>query len=42
MVHAHNAVTKDNVIISIDGVLYLRIADPVKCSYGAKEPVTYT
>ena len=28
------AITKDNVSISVDGVLYVRIVDPFKASYG--------
>jgi len=28
------AITKDNVTISIDGVLYVRVVDPFKASYG--------
>lgn len=30
------AVTKDNVALHIDGVLYLKIEDPYKCSYGVE------
>ncbi len=32
------AITKDNVTLNIDGVLYLRISDPVNASYGAQNP----
>jgi regulator of protease activity HflC (stomatin/prohibitin superfamily) len=32
------AITKDNVTVRIDGVLYLRILDPVAASYGASNP----
>ena len=28
----------DNVTINIDGVLYLRIMDPYKSSYGVEDP----
>lgn len=30
------AVTKDNVALHIDGVLYLKVEDPYKCSYGVE------
>lgn len=33
------AITKDNVTLSIDGVLFLRIVDPYKASYGVHDPV---
>merc|ERR1719422_3035695 len=33
-----SAITKDNVVINIDGVLYLRIIDPYKASYGVEDP----
>jgi regulator of protease activity HflC (stomatin/prohibitin superfamily) len=31
--------TKDNVSISIDGVLYLKIVDPIRASYGVENPI---
>ncbi|KAM4709617.1 stomatin-like protein 2, mitochondrial isoform 1-T1 [Discoglossus pictus] len=33
-----SAVSLDNVSLSIDGVLYLRILDPYKASYGVEDP----
>ncbi|KAL3687153.1 hypothetical protein R1sor_013462 [Riccia sorocarpa] len=33
------AITKDNVSISIDGVLYVKIVDPIKASYGVENPL---
>ncbi|XP_012275789.1 stomatin-like protein 2, mitochondrial [Orussus abietinus] len=33
-----SAVTSDNVTLNIDGVLYLRINDPYKASYGVEDP----
>lgn len=32
------AITKDNVQILIDGVLYVRVIDPVKASYEVEDP----
>lgn len=32
------AISLDNVTLSIDGVLYLRIIDPYKASYGVEDP----
>ncbi|WOK98344.1 stomatin-like protein 2, mitochondrial [Canna indica] len=34
-----SAITKDNVSILIDGVLYVKIVDPILASYGVENPV---
>ena len=34
-----SAVTRDNVTLVLDGVVYLRITDPVQASYGVNDPV---
>ncbi|CAH0484827.1 unnamed protein product [Peronospora farinosa] len=33
------AITRDNVTISIDGVLYVKIIDPYNASYGVEDPL---
>eukprot|EP00854_Cymbomonas_tetramitiformis_P021872 gene21872-26331_t len=33
------AITKDNVAISIDGILYVKVIDPVRASYGVENPL---
>lgn len=35
---AQTAISKDNVTLSIDGVLYIKIVDPVSASYGVNNP----
>jgi regulator of protease activity HflC (stomatin/prohibitin superfamily) len=32
-------ITRDNVTLNLDGVLYLRIIDPVAASYGVSDPI---
>ena len=36
-IHPQLAVTRDNVALHIDGVLYLQIEDPKKASYGVED-----
>ncbi|MFN7613491.1 MAG: paraslipin, partial [Alphaproteobacteria bacterium] len=33
------AITRDNVTMMMDGMLYLRIIDPVQASYGVSDPI---
>lgn len=33
-----SAISSDNVTLSIDGVLYLRVLDPYLASYGVEDP----
>jgi regulator of protease activity HflC (stomatin/prohibitin superfamily) len=33
------AITRDNVTMMMDGVLYLRIVDPIEASYGVSDPI---
>ena len=37
-VTAQTAISNDNVTLSIDGVLYVKIVDPVAASYGVNSP----
>ncbi|RZI47325.1 paraslipin [Rickettsiales endosymbiont of Peranema trichophorum] len=37
-VHEQTAITQDNVTITLDGVIYLRILNPVDASYGVDNP----
>ena len=34
-----NAITKDNVAVTINGILYVRVVDPYKASYGVEDPL---
>ena len=35
----HSAITKDNISLSVDGVLYFRVLDPYKATYGIDDYV---
>merc|ERR1712088_1193608 len=37
-IDAQQAITSDNVVLNINGILYLRVVDPYKCSYGVENP----
>ncbi|OIT20715.1 hypothetical protein A4A49_39381 [Nicotiana attenuata] len=39
LISKQTGITKDNVPIEMDGVLYIRIVDPVLASYGAEDPI---
>lgn len=36
---SQQAITRDNVTIGIDGVLYVRVVDPYAASYGVQDPI---
>ncbi len=37
MCHPQMCITRDNISIEIDGVLYVKIYDPVKAAYGIND-----
>jgi regulator of protease activity HflC (stomatin/prohibitin superfamily) len=38
-VQEQTAITRDNVSLMLDGVIYIRIVDPVQASYGVSNPI---
>lgn len=38
-VQEQTAITRDNVTLHLDGLIYVRIVDPVQASYGVSDPV---
>lgn len=38
-VQEQTAITRDNVTLVMDGVIYIRIIDPIQASYGVSDPV---
>jgi regulator of protease activity HflC (stomatin/prohibitin superfamily) len=36
-VHPQSCITKDNIQVEVDGILYFQIVDPVKASYGVND-----
>lgn len=38
-VHEQTAITRDNVTLTLDGIVYLRVTDPVASSYGVSNPI---
>lgn len=39
LISRQTGITRDNVPIEMDGVLYIRITNPVLASYGAEDPI---
>jgi regulator of protease activity HflC (stomatin/prohibitin superfamily) len=37
-ISAQSAITKDNVTLSLDGILYIKVLDPKQASYGVENP----
>lgn len=38
-VHEQSAITRDNVAVQLDGVIYLKIINPIDASYGVDDPI---
>lgn len=38
-IHEQTAITRDNVAVNMDGVIYLKIVNPVDASYGVDDPI---